>query len=188
MNLITLEEYKSFNAITKTDQDFKITLLLSVVSRLIKNHVRTSIIDNWTVPIVETAELGYESNIIFTKQFPIREIISVTEIPYAVGIYNDSTIHVPLTFMTDYVLEENKVIRLNGIWNPRPDSVIITYTSGYATTPDDIKYATILLVEYYLKEQYIHTRSMMGSSLQSYDTMGTELPPHIARILDHYLG
>jgi hypothetical protein len=186
-DLITLAEYKAYQKTTKTDDDVKINLLIGMASNFIKTYLGSSLVDNYDDPITEVINLDYDTSVLYTAQYPIREIISITE--YDSSHY-DSTIHLPLDPTSDFILSNDTIIRRrdgrNFSWyRCGGNSVIeIVYTAGYETVPNDLKLATILLVEYYLKENYIQNRTIMGTSITNVVSGG--LPPYIATILDMY--
>ncbi len=183
-DLITLDEYKSYNGIVKTDQDFKISLLIGMVSNLIKAYIGVSLVDNYEDPITEVITLDYDTWYIYPSQFPIRDIVSITQPNY---LEYDSTVHFPLDFSTDYLLDGDRIIKLGTQpWYNGPGGIVVTYRAGYESIPSDLKLAAILLVEYYVKENYIQNRSIMGTTINNYATPPGDLPEHIARILDMY--
>jgi hypothetical protein len=69
-------------------------------------------------------------------------------------------------------------------------AVKVVYTSGYATTPEDLKLACFDLVKYYLKDERKERLAIAGASIQN--NVSTTLrenigfPDHIKRILDFY--
>jgi hypothetical protein len=69
-------------------------------------------------------------------------------------------------------------------------AVKVTYRSGYASTPEDLKLACFDLVKYYLKDERKERLAIAGASIQN--NVSTSLrenigfPDHIKRILDFY--
>lgn len=182
-DLITLQEYKDYKGKVKTDDDEKISVLISSVSNLIKAYVGHSIIDNWDTPLEEEYTLPYDTNTLYLNIFPVREIVSVEE---AVGGWVgglDSTIHYPVAFNSDYIFDSPNGIltRLNKNWGR---NIKVVYKAGYETTPPEIKHAAIELVSYYLNEEWKPTRSMNGSTMVGPTPESKGIPKHIQGILD----
>ncbi len=194
-NLITIEEYKAFTSKTKTDDDPKLNVIIPAVSNAIKAYLGSTTPEDPTAEIEEYIYLDYETDRFYTKYWPIREIISIEE----TRVYTyDSTIHVPLTSGADFFLANDAIIRYPTSpygfagWPMSPGVIKIVYKAGTLddngdpiSTPMDIKLAAIELTSYYLKQEYIQNKSIMGSSISTYvDKIG--MPPHIARLLENY--
>jgi hypothetical protein len=194
-NLITLEEYKAFAGKTKTDDDAKLNVIIPAVSSLIQAYIGNAGPVDPTATIVENIYLDYATDKIFTKYYPIRELISVTETD---RYSTDSSVHIPLTQGADYYLIDDTIIRYPtgpsgfSYWPSSPGIVTVTYKAGSLDdngdplpTPSDVKLAAIELTTYYLSKEFIQNRSIMGTSLATYVDKGG-MPPHIARLLDNY--
>lgn len=182
-DLITLAEYKSYKGMVKTDQDTKIGLLISSSSNLIKNYLRNSLVDYYSTPFVDKVLLDYAASEFYSSQWPVVAVTSVMEMNDETGVLTT------LVNGTDYVVVEDRFIRLGGVdWNAYPNPVLATYTAGYVSTPTDIKMATIELVSYYLNESYIVNKTIMGTTISNSAQGTTDIPPHIARLLDQYIG
>jgi hypothetical protein len=68
-------------------------------------------------------------------------------------------------------------------------SVKLVYKGGYASVPGDLKLAVYDLITYYLKKEATPAKSMPGSEIKNVtksQTLHSEFPPHIKRILEHY--
>lgn len=188
-NLITLQDYKSYQGTTKSDQDFKLNMLIGACSNLIKGYTMRNFIDNYETPLVEVIELDYQTNVIFPSQLPIRDVISITELAQ---LTFSSSVHFPLQFEIDYTIGQDRITRVSKdlpYWYAGPAGIVLTYRAGYPAVPDDVKYCCILLVEYYLNERYIQSKTIGGTSINNYNVKQVEsakMPAHIARILDYY--
>jgi hypothetical protein len=91
--------------------------------------------------------------------------------------------------------ESDRVVRLGVLgkadaFPEGPDTVRVTYTGGYATTPADLKLATFDLVTYYYKKESTPQKAVSaGITLSSRSTptdKPSDFPAHIKRILDLY--
>jgi hypothetical protein len=68
-------------------------------------------------------------------------------------------------------------------------SVKLIYKGGYSAVPGDLKLAVYDLITYYLKKEATPAKSMPGSEIKNVtksQTLHSEFPPHIKRILEHY--
>lgn len=184
-DLITLDEYKAYVGKSKTDDDGKITFLISSVSALIKAYVGHSIIDNWEEPIVEDIYTPYDANTLYLPAHPVRDIISVEEVTGGWMGGLDSTIHYPLVFNSDYTFNVSNgyISRVGGTWNRH---VRVTYRAGFAQTPAQVKLAAIELVRYYMDEGWKPNRTMQGANMAGPVAEADGIPKHIAVMLDHY--
>lgn len=184
-DIITLDEYKTYKGIAKTDQDNKITFLISSVSALIKAYCGQSLVDNWDTPITQTITLPYDSNTIYLDAFPIRDVTLVEEVMggWVAGL--DSTIHYPAQFNADYTLsvENGRLTRLGRTWSR---TVKVTYRAGYDEAPMQLKLAAIELVSYYMNEDWKPNRVMQGATMAGPTPETNGIPKHIALMLDHY--
>ncbi len=184
-DLITLEDYKTYKGLGKTDQDDKINLLIKSVSSLIKAYVGHGIVDNWDTPLVETYTLPYDTSTLYLNSYPINEIISVTEDVggYVGGL--DSTIHYPVEFNIGFSFDPGggKLVRIGGNW---ARNITVTYTAGYAEVPEGVKLAAIELVSYYLNEEWKPTRTAGGTSIAGPAPEVGGIPKHITPLLEYY--
>lgn len=190
-DLITLQEYKDYNLMSANPkEDPKINFLITSVSSLIKAYYGYSLVDNYNTPLTEYASFDYDTNVYFPKQWPIRDIVEITELDRYTW---DSSIHVPLTAESDYYLSGDSIVRVPGVggfatWPQGPNSVKIVYRAGYENLPSDIKLAAIELVNYYREEQFKQSKTIMGSTVINTLTKSDEWPSHIRLILDSYKG
>jgi len=91
----------------------------------------------------------------------------------------------------DYELdaESQEVLRTRGSFPTGVKSVKLVYTGGYSSVPGDLKLAVYDLITYYLKKEATPAKSMPGSEIKNVtksQTLHSEFPPHIKRILEHY--
>ena len=174
----------------KPDEDNKITFLIKSVSSLIKAYLGHSLVDNYEDPITEYLSFDYDTNVLYPKLWPIRDIVEITELDrYTV----DSTVHVPLSAASDYYLSGDTVVRVPGYggfgtWPRGPGSVKIVYRAGYETAPQELKLAAIELVNYYREEQFRQSKTIQGSTVINTLTKSDEWPSHIRLLLDNYKG
>lgn len=187
MDIITLQEYKSYQGLKNPDNDPKITFLVSAVSNLIKAYTGLHFGDGVT-PITDTYSFDYDTNSIYLNTYPVASVQSVT-ILGSTNIYPyDSTVHWPYTVGTDYYLSDGILNKISGYWPQSPATIQVTYMGGFASDeiPQDLQLAAIQLIEYYVQEGYKTTRQISGTSVVNQTTKDPVLPPHIRAILDSY--
>lgn len=193
MDIITLQEYKDFYRITKSEEDAKISLLISSVSALIQAYLGLDFEGGKTV--TETISVDYDTDVIYLDNYPIASITAITELD---RYTTDSTVHVPLQYASDYVLNgpDGAIIRKHrpggfARWPIGPGSVVVSYVTEPTwgmneDPPADLKLACIELVNYYKNEEYKQSRSIQGTSIVNTPSQGTDFPKHIQVILDRY--
>ena len=193
MDLITLEEYKEYNGIKKTEDDAKYSLLIDSVSALIKAYLGINAPEGGYTH-TETHSIDYDTDTIWLDNYPVSSITSVSEIG---RITTDSTVHVPLTGNSDYILNVGngtliRVYHPGGFasWPVSPGAVTVTYVTapkwGSSGVPADLKLATIQLVNYYKNEEFRQAKTIQGSSIVNTLAQGEDFPKHIQVILDRY--
>ena len=188
-DIITLDEYKQFQGLSKTDSDAKLSLIISSASSIIKAYLGNIFAPNAN-PIVEYISVDYDTNRIYPKYYPINSIVSVEE---SDRYTTDSTVHVPLQTGTQFYLDDDSIVRVPGSlgfanWPISPSTVKLTYTAGYnlTTAPADLQLATIQLVNYYVNTEYVPSRSLQGATIINPSAGVAELPAHVRTILDTY--
>lgn len=185
-DLITLDDYKTYEGISSTKEDEKLEVLIPSISRLVKTYCANSINDFVSVAKEEFFTVDYRTNMIQLTESPVIAISSV-EIKESIG---DS--YTALA-SSNYDIDQrtDTLIRLEGTgyknWPTGPNSVKVTYTAGYSTVPLDLQLAVVDLITYYLKDEH-KPRSTLSGATQEYNgaTRGIGFPDHIKRVLDLY--
>lgn len=183
MDLITLAEVKAYSNINSTTQDSSISLLIPKVSQMIKNYCGRTFIDYYSSPKVEVVNIT--TNSIFVQELPLN-VVSSLEYSADYG-----KTYILLTEFIDYVInkqDETLDIITDNVYSFSTNGLRLTYTGGYASTPEDLKLAAMDLVSYYLRSDMAvkSTRTPGSSSTQVEYVMNATLPSHIRRILDTY--
>lgn len=192
-NLITLEEYKVDQGITKADEDERLSQLISQVSTIIQDYLKKKfIVDDGSGPVVvtETISLDYDSDTVFLDNYPIGEILEFTVVEQ--GYPYDSTVRLPVAaseYIVDY--EDGKLLRTTGYWRKGRAAIQITYTlkplASVDMIPMALKRVAIDLVKYYRKEEYKESKSLNGASINNNNgAVAKDFPPHIQKVLDLY--
>lgn len=183
LDLITLQEYKSFANISSTTQDTQIKAIIPKVSELVKSICRRTFVDYVDDSKVEVFKGG---TFLPLAEYPV---LAVQSVEYSAD-YGANYIN--LTEYTDWVLDtQEECIVPVGELTTFPygiNAYKVTYTAGYETLPVDLKLALLDLVTYYLKnDAAVHNSgSPRGNTVQVQYIMSTALPSNIQRVLDLY--
>lgn len=181
--LISVEDYKLYKKLTKTDADESLVYIVSSVSSLIKTYCGHSFIDFYTTAKVETFNVNQSQHAIILNEWPLKAITSVQ--------YREEYDQPYLTLdATEYFADASRdtLFIHKGYWSEGFGAVKVTYTAGYENTPDEIKIAALDLVHHYFKEEYKERKTLGAATIDTgFSKMGTsKWPPHIARVLDMY--
>jgi hypothetical protein len=183
LELVSLQDVKSYAGISSNNQDTQITALLPRVSDYIKSYCGRSFVDYVTTSKVEIVS-GEGSFYIYTDEPRIIGIESL-EISEDYGLT-----YTPLVEYEDYVLDisADRLQAIKGVFINKPNSYRITYTAGYDLLPDDLLQAAIDLCMYYLKnDMAVHSNKAPGTnSVQIEYITNASVPAHIARVLHLY--
>lgn len=181
--LITLEDYKLYKKLTKTDSDEELNAIIASVSSLIKTYCGHSFIDYYTSPKVEVFNTKQSQHAILLNEWPVK---TVSLVEYR-DSYDSSYVTLP---STEYFVDTSidTVFIHSGYWPEGFGSVKVTYTAGYATTPEDVRIAALDLVHHYFKEEYKERKSIGTASIDTgLSKMGSsKWPPHVSRVLELY--
>lgn len=185
-NLVTLAEYKAYAGILSDNQDAVINAIIPKVSALVKNYCRRTFVDYVNDQKTEYFDGGLGPHF-FLKEYPVLSVISV-EISYDYGQNYEELVE-----YQDWILNPS----LEAIVYPAGDTFPVylngykvTYTAGYESLPEDLKLAVLDLVTYYVKnDMAVHSPKAPGTnSVQIEYITNTNLPAHIKRVLDLYVG
>lgn len=191
MDLVTLEEYKSYMGINSDGQDTEIESIIPKVSDLVKNICRRTFVDYVDETKIEVFSGGY--NKFLLKETPV---LSIIDVEYSTDYGKTYT---SLTEFTDYVLDEEDGTIVSTSIDSQGNPVVfpkyingyrVYYRAGYETLPEDLKLAIFDLVTYYLKhDTAVHSTKAPGTnSVQVEYITNTKLPAHISRVLDLYMA
>ena len=183
-NLINLDDYKAYKNIESDADDTILSRIVSSVNSYVVNYCSRTILNYHTNNKVEYFDGNTDS--VYLDETPITSIVSVK-------ISSDGGVtKTDLVENTDFFVdnENGLIISKYGKFissDTKFKSLEVTYTGGYAKTPEDLKIACLDLVEYYRKEQYIPSRTMGNSSMVHISSDDSKkIPNYISRILDMY--
>lgn len=195
-NLLTLDEYKLLEGINSTQNDDKFEQLLTSVSTLVRSYTGQEFDTYVAAPgRTELFDIQWDSPMVQLEETPVISITGVFERKSQGETYRelfrDGTDN-KYEWYFDPITET--VIRTEEAGNYRDfpkgvGSVKVTYTAGYATTPEDLKLAIADLVTYYHKEEYKQNQAIGSTSREGPPATAvgdTGFPDHIRRVLDLY--
>jgi hypothetical protein len=197
-NLITLQQYKDFAGIQGVTEDAKINVIVPAISQAVKTYCGTSFIDYYSTNKTEYFDIKdtYTTSIMVDES-PLNTVVSVEERQsqsesYVTLISENSDGSGKYEYIVDTTVDS--IFRTDDMSDkafPKGRKAVkVVYTSGYASTPEDLKLACFDLVKYYLKDERKDRLQIAGASIQN--NVSTSLrenigfPDHIKRILDFY--
>ena len=190
-DLITLQEYKTAQAITQPKDDARLNVLIPSVSQLIKTYCGNSFVDYYSSNKTETFTIDWGTHVVELTEGPVNAIVSVQEAQSYGGAYTTLTTaaqEYALSTETDCVYRTTTSGYRN--WPVGIETVKVVYTAGYSAIPGDLKLAVLDLVTYYLKDEHKLRQSIAGASLQNQGSStqrdNVSFPDHIKRVLDLY--
>ena len=191
-DLITINEYKDHEGLRGEKDDDRLNVIIPQVSDLAKKYCGTTFIDFYSSSKTETFNIrDVNTSVIIVSETPLVNVSSVGERD------NPSVSYTTLTEGTDYFVDtaSDAIFRLNvdGLekaYKKGFAAVTVTYTAGFASTPNDLKLALFDLVNYYLRDEWKERRTLGGAQIQQQGTSdlrnSTDFPDHIKRVLDLY--
>jgi len=188
LELVSLQEFKTYKKITKEEDDPKLFLLLRAASQLAKTYCGRTFVDYVNTDKVEYFD-GNEEGILFLPEFPI---IGVSSVEVSADGKTYSAITEDEDYFIDYRLDairtaDNLPFTVGAY--PSFKSVKVTYRGGYSEVPEDLKIAIMDLVEYYRQEEYTPRKTMQNISVENLgfrETGKSSLPAHIKRVFEFY--
>ena len=183
MDLVTLQEYKTYQGITNPNEDRLLSSIITKCSDLIKTYCRRTFVDFIDEPKIEVHNGGKSISI---GELPLIQVLSFERSLDYGKTYQELTEYEHWIWDRAeerfvYLLEDqNFKYLINGYR--------ITYVAGYEAVPEDLKLAVMDLVTYYRRNDgAIHSTKGPGSnSVQIEYISTTNLPAHIKRVLDLY--
>lgn len=185
--LVTLEDYKTYKKITKTDADVELQYIIDSVNVLVRTFVGHSLIDHFDTAIVEPFNVKEGQTSLQLNEWPIVEVekVEVRE------DYNQPyTILDPVEYYVDTEVDCIYMCNKGSFWTPGFGAAKVTYKAGYESVPLDLRMACLDLVHMYAKEEYKERRSIGNTSIDNSNSramaLATEWPVHIIRVMDMY--
>lgn len=186
MDLVTVNQYKSYRGITGNTEDTKLNIIVPSVSTLVKSYCGRTFLDHYSTNKVDYFSMKWPQNVVFLEEIPIVEIVSVEEF----SAPEEGSSYTTLTtsqYMVDTFLEA--IYRIEAgrrqDFPPGINSVRVTYKAGYAELPSDLRLAVTDLITYYLKEEWKPEKNQGTFTIRN-DGAEPDFPDHIRRVLDLY--
>ena len=188
VNLVTIQEFKSYKGINSEEYDPIISFLIGGVSDFIKNVTNRQLIEYSSKSKIEYFN-AVGAAYYLPEEFPL---LSVSELATSV---DGGVTYTPLVVNVDYFVDTKDDLVLSNTSTTgfltssiSHNSGRITYRGGYVTTPLDLKLAALDLVNHYYKEEYIPSKALQGASVENPVIIidGHRAPPHVQRTLDLY--
>ena len=197
-NLVTLQQYKDFAGISGESENAKINVIVPAISQAVKTYCGTSFVDYYSTDKTEYFDIQDSyTNAILVDESPLVSVSLVAERSGQSDSYttlitgnSDSSGKYEYVVDTDRDTILRKTANADKAFPKGRAAVKVTYRSGYASTPEDLKLACFDLVKYYLKDERKERLAIAGASIQN--NVSTSLrenigfPDHIKRILDFY--
>ena len=160
MNFITLDEYKAALNITSPKQDPEYTLLINSVNQFITDY------------------LGYSEGGLFLDTVYVESGTEILDKIWKTltSAKTEEGVELTAKIVKGYILQ----ITENYVGNVILEGELQTNSAN-----DALKQAAFLLVQYYLKDQYMQSISNTGGGSISLPTFSS-IPLHIKSILDLY--
>lgn len=179
--MLTLEEYKTLRGISGDPRGPIGSLLPSVIA-LIRNYCGRSFTEFYSSNKEEYFSIKWPQKVVFPTEIPVNTIVSVE--------VKEETTYRALT--TDEYLLDSSIDALYYVSSGTPicfpvgiNAVKVTYTGGFATTPEDLKLAVADLADYYAGEDWKPEINHTSFTITNAAENGA-FPSHIKRVLDLY--
>lgn len=184
--LVSLEDYKTYKKITKTDADVELQFIIDSVNSLVNTFIGHSLLDYYddSTPAVEIFNVKPGQSSLQLNEWPIKEVIKIES---RVDYQNPYIEVDPQLYFVDPTVDS--VYIHNNYWQEGFGSTKVTYTAGYPETPRDIRIAVLDLVHHYYKEEYKDKKQIGNASIDNTNramALASEWPIHIIRVLDMY--
>ena len=178
--LITLQDYKAYAGISNSNSDAKLTITLDLVEEFVETYCGRKFLSG-----TYTEQLSSEASTLFPRNLPITSVTGLSYIDTSkVSQSIDAADYIVYSEEGIVEIFDHNALSVASILRP----FSITYVGGFTSTPAALKLALMDLVTYYDKQQYINKTTSVNVNVlgQDDESEGSELPPHIKRVLDLY--
>lgn len=184
LDLITLQEYKTYANILGNTQDAQITAMIPRVSSFVKQICRRTFVDYVDDAKVDVFRGGVDKLVL--QETPL---IAMQGVEFS---YDYGQTYTSLVEYTDYVVDQAtaNIELLQDYYKKfnQANAYKVTYTCGYETLPSDLKLAVLdTLMHQIRNDGAIHSTKAIGSSTTQLEYLtNAQLPAHIRRTLQLY--
>lgn len=176
IDLVTLEEYKAYAAISSNTQDSRIASIIPQVSALVKSYCGRTFVD-YVDPLTPCVQyLDNPDTTEFTDEFPVIGTITA-EVSTDNGVTYSEFTDFAYSKATDQIV-------FLGTPPTGINCVKLTYNAGFATIPEDLKLAVFDLIIYYIKAESTPKKTIGYVNVEYVIT--SDMPSHIKRVLELY--
>lgn len=165
MEFITLDDWKTYAGLNKPTVDSSVPGFISAANALVTQLLGLDDSPS-TVDLLPTRP----SRVKYFMSSPGPNVVTNLKIndvdvdPASFTVYPDGTIFLKFPPATGYME--------------------VTYTpAAYTTIPEDLKLATLLMVDHWFKQDYRESRTIGGETVQ-YNTRKSGIPEHIRTIIE----
>lgn len=182
--LITITDYKNYKGINGNKDDNRISSIIEGVNTFAKTYCGRTFIDFFTTNKTEYFNSNFSDA--YVEEYPINTLVSV-KVSTDGGVTQTALVE-----NTDFFVDKplGRIISSGTKFSNTTiefQSLEVIYTGGYSSTPDDIKLALLDLTAYYVKEEFVPSRSLNGASIINVSSSElVKLPAHIRRVLEAY--
>lgn len=181
--MISLDDYKLYKKIVKTDHDADLEFIIASVVQMVKTYCGHSFVDYYTTPKVESFNVNPYQHALLLNEWPVR---AITSVEYRDSYEDPYEVLDPVEYSQDS--ESATLFKHSGYWPQGFAAVKVTYTAGYSDAPGDVQIAALDLVQHYFKEEYKERKTIGAASIDtgSSKVSTTKWPAHVVKVLDMY--
>lgn len=181
MALVTLSEYKTYYGISTTTEDFRLGLIIDLVSDLVNSYLGRNILQE----VYSSKFVSQINGYIYLNNFPLVSVDLLEYLSSSTTLWTSVAAYEIHDDIGAIEITDASVIK--DIDSKRSRPIKISYVGGFSDTPADLKLAVFDLITYYSKRQQTPVRSFNSQSTDSSALInGSEMPSHIKRVLSLY--
>jgi len=182
--LITITDYKNYKSINSNKDDTRIAAIIEGVNTFATTYCGRTFIDFFSNNKTEYFNSNFSDA--YVEEFPIVNLVSV-KVSTDGGVTQTTLVE-----NTDFFVDKSvgRIISAGTKFsntNIEFQSLEVIYTGGYSSIPDDLKLSLLDLTAYYVKEEFVPSRSLNGASILNVSSSElVKVPAHIRRVLEAY--
>lgn len=158
MPLATLADLKTYLGITTAAVDTELTRLLNMASQVAEQHVERTLSSGARTE----RRSGKGGNVLYLKNYPITAV-SLLTIDGTTYTASDGT-------TTGYLINDDgmSLTLIGACFNVGVKNIVVNYTAGYTTIPDDVQHSVIeIAAQAYREKDWIgfSAKTLAGESV-----------------------
>lgn len=175
MALTTLAKVKQYGQITEFESDTLLVRMIEAASAAIENYCsRTFLAAQYT----EVRD-GTGQRKLTMRHFPVTNVSSVS--------INGQVIPARLSPLNNGYTHDDYTLKLSGyLFDEGMDNVVVVYTAGLATVPEDVQSACaeMVMLRYKSRDRIgVSSKSLAGETISF---TADDFPDYVTRVLDQY--